>query len=215
MKSIWDIVMEADEKDPTAVTADGNAAPDSTEEADPTTTDYSEDSPTDDETPTEDEDTTEDDTGEESADDETTDYGEDVPTEDETTDDSASSDAPDDSASEEPGEETGENGTLIDDFLALYYSLQSTINRLTELDKSNKIINKIVSRVITNLTNVQTEVFNYVRFKFSKSNFAGNLMKYNYFVEAYKINLTILRKTNSFITGGLNNTVKNKRKEVR
>lgn len=211
MKSIWDIVMEADEKDPTAVTTGDadNASPDSTEEADPTATDYSEDSPNDDD------DNTTEDTGDDDTDDETTDYGEDTTTDDEDAGDNASSDAPDDSASEEPSEEQGENSTFIDDFLALYYSLQSTINRLTELDKSNKIINKIVSRVVTNLTNIQTEVFNYVRFKFSKSNFAGNLMKYNYFVEAYKINLTILRKTNGLITGGLNNTVKNKRKEVR
>lgn len=201
MTSVWDIVTEADEK-----SEDGKSPEEQT-------TNYGEDAPVDEpEIEAEDGETEDEEIDPEEAG--ATDYGEDVPEDDETPDADGSTDTDDGESSETP-EEDKKNSALVDDYLNLYYSMQGVINRLSKVDKSNMNINKVVTQVISNLISIREALFEHFRFSFAKTNYTGNLLKYNYFIEAYKINVAILRKTKGLQTFSQNNTVKNIRKEVR
>lgn len=139
-----------------------------------------------------------------------TDYNEDAPT-----DEGSTTNTEDEPISDESVDSTDEttvdnekNGDLIDDFVNLYYSMQTSINKLSTLDKSNMNINKVVARVTSNLVRDRLEVYEYIKHTFSKIEYTGNLMKYNFFLEAYRINIAILRKTKVFIPISQNNNVK-------
>jgi hypothetical protein len=189
------------------------------------TTDYTneeDDTQDDDETPEETDDT---DTSEESEDEESTDYTEQEdesdPEEDgadpDGDDDGESTDyteeggdedtdsteeSSDESSSEENPEQKSEdenNRILLEDFSNLFYLVKNTITKLSNIDKSNILINKIVTQISSNLGVLKKNLFDFITFDFPKGKYVTNLYKYNYFLEAFKINVEMLKKISVFI----------------
>lgn len=149
-----------------------------------------------------------------SEDDETTDYTEEEdevePSEDdqedeESTDytdtgDNLDGDQPEDNQNDETNEESNDdrekNRVLINDFIKIYNLIKNSIEKISEIDKTDIFINKITTQVILNLTQLKKIVFDYVTYKFPKTNYVNNLYQFNYFIEAIKINIEMLKKLN-------------------
>lgn len=136
------------------------------------------------------------------------DSGDDTPTDgDDSPDDSSDSTSntntdTDDSVDGEQDDKGNENELkriLLEDFINLHALVKNTINKLSNIDKSNIVINKIVGQITTNLNKLKKQLFDFITFTFSTKSYASNLYKYNYFVEALKINVEMLKKISIFI----------------
>lgn len=133
----------------------------------------------------------------EETEDETTDYSEDAP------DDSIESgDSPEEGEEVEDPEAASENENnriLMDDFVNLYYTSKNTISKLSSIDKSNIAINMIVTQITSNLNMFTKQLFEYITFTFAANKYVTNLYKYNYFLEAFRINVQMLKKISVFV----------------
>lgn len=149
-----------------------------------------------------------DDTTEDSADDtESTDYTETTDEDSDSTDGGSGEDTSEDSESgiEEDPKEKENMRILLEDFTNLYFMVKNTITKLSNIDKSNVAINKIVSQISSNLNVLKKQLFDFIIFNFPKGKYVTNLYKYNYFLEAFKINVEMLKKINVFTTNSQNN----------
>lgn len=104
-----------------------------------------------------------------------------------------------DSEQDDKGNENELKRILLEDFINLHTLVKNTINKLSNIDKSNIVINKIVGQISTNLNKLKKQLFDFITFTFSTKSYASNLYKYNYFVEALKINVEMLKKISIFI----------------
>lgn len=207
---------DGDTTDYTTEETDENEAIDATDE----TTDEGE--PTDDESvdytaytaeeeesdPEEDGADSTDDTTEDATDDtESTDYTETTDEDSDSTDGGSEEDTSEDSESgiEEDPKEKENMRILLEDFINLYFMVKNTITKLSNIDKSNIVINKIVSQISSNLNVLKKQLFDFIIFNFPKGKYVTNLYKYNYFLEAFKINVEMLKKINVFTTNSQNN----------
>lgn len=209
---------DEDTTDYTGEETDDNETIDATtDETDEETTDYT--SETDDSDEETENDTTDDEPVDYTAEEEESDPEEDGAdatddaTDDTTDDDSDSTDSGDegyDTENSESGEEQDpkekENmRILLEDFTNLYFMVRNTIAKLSNIDKSNAVINKIVTQISSNLNILKKQLFDFIVFNFSKGKYVTNLYKYNYFLEAFKINVEMLKKINVFTTNSQNN----------
>ena len=101
------------------------------------------------------------------------------------------------------------NKSLLKDYLDLYYLTKNTVVKLSNLDKSDIILNKVSTQVISNLNIIQKQLFNFIIYKFSKNNYINNLYQYNYFIEAFRINIEMVKKISFFVTNKQNKYIKN------
>lgn len=160
-----------------------------------------------------------DDTASDTGDDgESTDYTSDdngAPSPDDDADPNATStdtpaDGTDPTATDNPDDPSKDNELensriLMDDFVKMYYTVRSTQEKLTGIDKSNIFINKIVSQVSSNLDKLEEKLHDYIIFGFSKSNYVTNLYKYSSFIESVRINIEMLKKISVFVPNAQNN----------
>lgn len=149
-----------------------------------------------------------DDTTEDATDDtESTDYTETTDEDSDSTDGGSEEDTSEDSESgiEEDPKEKENMRILLEDFINLYFMVKNTITKLSNIDKSNIVINKIVSQISSNLNVLKKQLFDFIIFNFPKGKYVTNLYKYNYFLEAFKINVEMLKKINVFTTNSQNN----------
>lgn len=159
-----------------------------------------------DEEPTSDDDTS---TEEETTDEETTD--EEAPEEDEATDYSAETEEitvddtgeGDTTSEEETTEETDEsdignlsNKSLIGDFIALYDSINTTIDKLDNLPISDMEALSISITTKRKLAKLTDFIYAYVTRLFRTKTYSENLYIYKYIVQLYKISIEILSKIN-------------------
>jgi hypothetical protein len=135
-----------------------------------------------------------------------TDYTGETDDSDTDSEDSTTTDGDGEDTSTEDGEENSEetqekenNRILLEDFVNLYYLVQNTITKLSNIDKSNIIINKIVTQISSNLNVLKKQLFDFITFAFAKGKYVTNLYKYNYFLEAFKINVEMLKKISVFV----------------
>lgn len=175
-------------------TTDGSDEPDTSEDEPDT------DAPSDD---TED-DGTEDDATDYTVDSEdtTADGGDD----DTTSDDSDT--AEDDTTSEEPEIDESEkesNRRLHNDFQELYYSCKSMIARLSALSRNNVLVNQTIAQIISNISIIEKQIYEYLIFNFGKKKYSANLLSYNNFISALQLNVEMLRKINVFTPDLQNN----------
>ncbi|MNE60423.1 hypothetical protein D3C76_1544640 [compost metagenome] len=82
----------------------------------------------------------------------------------------------------------------------MYYSIQDIITTLNDASRDNIVVNKIISQVTYNITRLSDIVYDYIVFSFSKNKYVQNMYKYNYFIEALKINVEMLKKIQVFDT---------------
>lgn len=95
--------------------------------------------------------------------------------------------------------ENNKNKIILTDFINLYNLTTNTINKLSNVDKTNIFINKILTQVLANLTLVKRHVYNFIVFKFSNNKYVNNLYQYNFFTEAFRVNIEMLKKISVFI----------------
>ncbi len=114
------------------------------------------------------------------------------------TDTSTDNTSTDSSSTEEDEGEKEKLRVLMDDFISLSNTIKSFINKLETMDKSNIFANKITAQIISNLNILRKHVFEYISFKFNKKAYVENLYIYNYFIEALKINVEMLKKIKVF-----------------
>ncbi|MNI76783.1 hypothetical protein D3C73_1330330 [compost metagenome] len=91
----------------------------------------------------------------------------------------------------------------------MYYSIQDIITTLNDASRDNIVVNKIISQVTYNITRLSDIVYDYIVFSFSKNKYVQNMYKYNYFIEALKINVEMLKKIQVFDTKQQNLYIKN------
>lgn len=213
---LGEILQEAKKDEVIDATA-GTDSTDYTEEADNNTDTDDDTSDQDDDTASDDaddeptdytEDVVDDDSDDNTSDDETdteeepTDYtnelDNDDPDDSNTSDDGSgqNDDASDDASDQDP--EKKKNIMLMDDIIALYYSIKSTISKLDAYTNANVVINKIIVQVKQNFSELIESVYSYTLDDFKKNSYAKNLYMYNSFIEAYKINIEMLKKIEIF-----------------
>lgn len=211
MKSLFQIVMEAeadkkvkedDYKDLDAPEDDDDdTGTDYTEETD--SSDDGDDAPSEDEADPADDDSTDYtvDTEEVSPDD----SDEDAPSDDDSTDtDSTDSDSTNETPETTPAD-VELSRQLVEDFSKLYRLCDSTVMKLTQVDKSNILVNQIVTRIISNINQISKHLFDYIVYQFDKGKYPYNLYRYNQFVEAFRINVEMLKKINVLTGNSQNN----------
>lgn len=208
------ILLEADADDRNASSVRVRSGSTTSTASRPQTTDYTNENDEDEEdtTPDETADTEEpeEDTDESTEDDDSDeDSATDYTSEDEESDPNADGDSDDDSESTDDTDgETEEEQTnptehennriLLDDFSNLFYLVKSTISKLESVDKSNIAINAIITRISMNLSLLKKQLFEYIIYTFPSGKYVSNLYKYNYFMEALKVNVEMLKKINVF-----------------
>lgn len=186
---------------PDEETADDSSTEDATDDTDTNETDGEASTGEDDPDATED------------GDDESTDYtvdsedaSADDTEEDATSDDSDTSE--EDTSSEEPEEDEGEkesNRRLHNDFQELYYSCKSMIARLSALSRTNVLVNQTIAQIISNISIIEKQLYEYLIFNFGKKKYSANLLSYNTFISALQLNVEMLRKINVFTPDLQNN----------
>lgn len=215
MKSLFQIVTEADKKPKKDDYEDLDNSPE--EDDEDTGTDYTEDPDSTDAST--DEASTDEDSDPADEDGDSTDYT--VDTEDVSPDDSDDTDTPSDddsstdadSTDSEPTEDTPEatpadnelSRQLIEDFSRLYHLCDNTVMKLTQVDKSNILVNQIVTRIISNINQISKHLFDYIVYQFDKGKYPYNLYRYNQFVESFRINVEMLKKINVLTANSQNN----------
>lgn len=205
----FQIVQEAPSKKPTddsdntdytaGVTNDDDNLEDADQEQDDVdeTTDYTatEDEESPDATPEDTDQEQDDGTGTEEDGDDTTDYTDGS----DNTDTDDGTDVTDGSESTDEGD-LKKNKLLLKDFTNLYYITKNSIVKLSNIDKTDIFINKIVTQVVYNLSTLQQYLYEFITGAFSKGKYVNNLYQYNYFLEAFKINVEMLKKISVFMS---------------
>lgn len=171
--------------------ADKDVTPDENDN----TVDYTEEAETD----IPDTDDTGDDEAENNSDDDTepTDYTDEADTPDDQSDDNSDDSDKSDSGNSESEDNTkvdSRNIALIDDMISLYYSLKGTLGKLDNQTQMSMFGNKVIVQVKTNLSELLESVFVYINDNFKKNTYAKNVYMYNAFIEAYKVNIEMLKK---------------------
>lgn len=100
--------------------------------------------------------------------------------------------------SPEEQEDAKKNARLIKNCITLYYNIISCINRLEKINGCDIETNKIILQVKSNLTDLSVKMYDFVTLTFNNNGYVKNLYIYNYFIEAFKINIEMLRKINTF-----------------
>lgn len=137
-----------------------------------------------------------------SQDDENSDPNEDTDYTDETqADDAAGGDETTEDAEATPDDTSGDmikNRGLIEDFISFYDLIKDSMSKLSSMDKSNIFINKIISQVLQNLSSLEVKTYQYIYLVFPASNYTSNLLMYNQLLQAFKINMEMVKKINNF-----------------
>lgn len=94
--------------------------------------------------------------------------------------------------------ENENNRALLEDFINLYYIAKNVVNKLTSISNSNILVNKIVGQVTHNMDKIQTYLYDFIVFKFNNNKYSANLFEYNSFLEAFRINVQMLKKISVF-----------------
>lgn len=151
----------------------------------------------------------------ESEEDEPTDYTEDTPTDDgeseeeteseETGDGGDETNPSDNVTNEEEIDSKLKNIDLHDTYIYLYNRIRDFEAKLFNVQKSSRIINKIITQVTNNLVNLKTAVSEYIIYSFENNSYVRNLYNYNHFLESLRLNMIIMGKIKDLIPDPQNN----------
>lgn len=106
------------------------------------------------------------------------------------------SDTEDESSEETPEEapEENDNRRLLSDYTNFFYLNKGIVERLSTVSKSDILMNKIINQVKSNLAELQKQLYDFIVYQFPKNKYVKNLYNYNYFIEAFRINVEMLKK---------------------
>ena len=88
------------------------------------------------------------------------------------------------------------NTELLDDFITLHNSIKVSRERLGSMEGNDITLISVLQQVSKNLGNLEKFVFNYI-LSFKKYSYIQNLYRYNYFLEAFKLNVQMIEKVKS------------------
>lgn len=148
---------------------------------------------------------------EESEDDEeSTDYTEDDSGEDEESDDTTGEEGEEDSSTDYTEEDSSAEETppednsnpedknnkliLFNDMNTLLNMVINTTGKLNAANKSDLLTNRIINQVTKNLNTLIGIMRNYMTLRYLNESYPKCLAEYNFFLEAFKINVQILKK---------------------
>lgn len=115
--------------------------------------------------------------------------------------DNQDNEQPEDTPEEDSNENTDDsenNAALLRDSIDLYYNIKQNIDKIDKLSYNNNLINKTNIQVKQNLSKLLEYLYDFITIRFKKNKYIDNLYMYDYFIEAYKINVEILKKISSF-----------------
>ena len=114
------------------------------------------------------------------------------------TDTSMDESSTDDTSTEEQDDPRSRR-LLQEDFTVLYFKTKDFLAKLATLDKSDIILNQVVTQIDKNLTRLKTILWDFIVYDFDKNDMVTNLYRYNQFVEVFKVNLDMLSKGKDFV----------------
>lgn len=140
-------------------------------------------------------------------DDETTDYTDDstsdTESDDNLQDDSENSeDTSSENEQEDNEEEAGRELKLLTDFSNLYQMIVDSLNKLNNTTTVNLITKQIITQVSKNLSNTKDMLYDYIVLDYKKNTYGQRLQQYAYFLEAVKINVSMLKKVSTSFSLG-------------
>ena len=134
--------------------------------------------------------------------DESTDYSDASQTDDGESDSENTEDSSSDSEQENNEEETGRDLKLLTDFSNLYQMIVETLNKLNNTRTVNLITKQVITQVSKNLSNTRDMLYDYIVLDYKKSTYAQRLKQYAFFIEALKINVSMLKKVGTSFSLG-------------
>lgn len=88
------------------------------------------------------------------------------------------------------------NTELLDDFITLHNSIKVSRERLGSMEGNDITLISVLQQVSKNLSNLEKFVFDYI-LTFKNYSYIQNLYRYNYFLEAFKLNVQMIEKVKS------------------
>ena len=89
------------------------------------------------------------------------------------------------------------NKLLMNDFMNLYYFSKTILEKLSNVDKGDIMVNSIITQVSKNITLLRHKLYEYIVNSFSDK-YIHNLYQYNFFIQGMKINIEMLKKIKDF-----------------
>lgn len=130
------------------------------------------------------------------------------------TDTSMDESSTDDTSTEEQDDPRSRR-LLQEDFTVLYFKTKDFLTKLATLDKSDIILNQVVTQIDKNLTRLKTILWDFIVYDFDKNDMVTNLYRYNQFVEVFKVNLDMLSKGKDFVLKTREETAEQSKKRHR
>lgn len=115
------------------------------------------------------------------------------PDNEETTDDQNN----DTNTEQENNENSTKNYNLLCDFNNLFNVVKNTMQRLDSIEKPNIFYTQVIKQCVKNLGTIKESMTNYINFNFGKNDYTKNLYMYNYYFQALKVVVNMIKTLNS------------------
>jgi cobalamin biosynthesis protein CobT len=102
-----------------------------------------------------------------------------------------------DSTADEPDanpDDENKKLALLTDFISFYRNIKDIIDKIADIKKTNLMLASVLNQVNKNLSILEENVFQFVSRVFPSKKYVENLYQYNCFIEAFKINIEMLKK---------------------
>ena len=83
---------------------------------------------------------------------------------------------------------------LLKQMIELYNSVKTYNKKVVSLDKSNLIFSMVQNKVSKNFVKLYNLIYRYIMYYYDNMSYEYNLYAYNYFIEATKINIEMIKK---------------------
>lgn len=104
---------------------------------------------------------------------------------------------PDDNTEQEDKGNNTRNYNLLCDFNNLFNVVKNTMQRLDAIQKPNLFESQVISQCVKNLGTIKESMTNYINFNFATNDYSKNLYMYNYYFQALKIVVNMIKTLNS------------------
>lgn len=88
--------------------------------------------------------------------------------------------------------------SLLDSTIKLYFDIKEVIKKLDKLTEIDVVANKIIIQSRKNFIKMTDELYDFITRTYNLNSYVKNLYTYNYFIEAYRINVEMLKKISVF-----------------
>lgn len=103
----------------------------------------------------------------------------------------------DDNPEQEDKGNNTRNYNLLCDFNNLFNVVKNTMQRLDAIQKPNLFESQVISQCVKNLGTIKESMTNYINFNFSNNDYSKNLYMYNYYYQALRIVVNMIKTLNS------------------